>query len=70
MYLENKKISACPYHWVERHPGDSFFIKEARFFHKKDRCESRPSVETYKNKEFVSEFLFEGTIKKCILRIF
>ena len=36
----------------------------ARFFQKKDR-ESRPSVETYKNREFVSK-LFEGTMKKYI----
>ena len=41
------------------------FIKEARFFQKEDLRGSRPSVEMYKNREFVSKF-FQETVKKCI----
>ena len=38
------------------HLEDFFFIEEARFFQKEDCLESRPNVETYKNRGFVSNF--------------
>ena len=41
------------------------FIKEARFFQTEDRRESRPSVETCKNREYVLKF-YQYTMKKYI----